>query len=182
MPLRAVPLVLLLALAACGGGGGGKSSSELPLGTQTVVSYSQIASGTRKAATTTLAITVLRVRKGTQQELTEGGLTVDAKNKSDTPYYVDVRYANQGHAAIERSLDVGLEDQDGNLITAVVIFNYGGKPFRKCPAIKGGEVAPSSSYDSCSLFLVPEGTKPSRVSFLPYVPGKETEFVCWKAA
>lgn len=82
---------LVLALPACGGGGGGTSSSELALGTKAVVSHSQIASGDQKAATTTLGITVLKVRKGTQQELTQGGLRVDAKNKSDTPYYVDVR-------------------------------------------------------------------------------------------
>lgn len=180
-----MPLVgaLVLALAACGGGGGGgKSSSDLALGSKAVVSHSQIASGDQKAATTTLGITVLKVRKGTQEELTQGGLTVDAKNKSDTPYYVDVRYENTGSAAIKRSLDVALEDQDGNLITAVTIFNYGGKPFGQCPAINDGEVAPGSSYESCTLFLVPEGKEPSRVSFLPYNPTKETEFVYWKAA
>lgn len=141
-----MPLVgaLVLALAACGGGGGGgKSSSDLALGSKAVVSHSQIASGDQKAATTTLGITVLKVRKGTQEELTQGGLTVDAKNKSDTPYYVDVRYENTGSAAIKRSLDVALEDQDGNLITAVTIFNYGGKPFGQCPAINDGEVAPA---------------------------------------
>jgi hypothetical protein len=176
---------LVLALAACGGGGGGaggKSGSELALGTKAVVTHTQIASGNQKAATTTLGITVLKVRKGTMQELTQGGFTVDAKNKSDTPYYVDVRYENQGSAAIKRSLDVSLEDQDGNLITSVVIFNYGGKPFAKCPAIKEGEVAPGSSYESCTLFLVPKGKEPSRVSFLPYTPGKETQFVYWKAS
>jgi hypothetical protein len=146
------------------------------------VSHSQIASGDQKAAATTLGITVLKVRKGTQAELTQGGYTIDAKNKDDTPYYVDVRYENQGTAAIKRSLDVGLEDQDGNLITAVTIFNFGGKPFAQCPAIKDGEVAPGSSYESCTLFLVPKGKEPSRVSFLPYTPGKETDFVYWKAA
>lgn len=183
-PRIARPLLsgFVVALAACGGGGGGKSSSELALGTKAVVTHSQIASGDQKAATTTLGITVLKVRKGTQQELTQGGLTVDAKNKSDTPYYVDVRYENQGSAAIKRSLDVALEDQDGNLITAVTIFNFGGKPFGPCPAIKDGEVAPGSSYESCTLFLVPKGKDPSRVSFLPYTPGMETEFVYWKAA
>ena len=174
----------VLALTACGGGGssGGKSSSDLALGTKAVVTHTQIASGAQKAATTTLGITVLKVRKGTQQELTQGGLKVDAKNTSDTPYYVDVRYANQGSTAITRSLDVSLEDQDGNLITPVLIFNYGGKPFAKCPAINGGEVAPGSSYESCTLFLVPKGKEPSRVSFLPYDPKKETQFVYWKAA
>jgi len=183
MASRFVLAGLVLAIAGCGGGGGsggGKSSSELPLGTKAVVTHTQIASGAQKAATSTLAITVLKVRKGTQQELTQGGFTVDAKNKSDTPYYVDVRYENTGSAAIKRSLDVALEDQDGNLITSVVIFNYGGKPFAKCPTINEGELAPGSSYESCTLFFVPQGKQPSRVSFLPYNPKKETQFVYWK--
>lgn len=64
----------------------------------------------------------------------------------------------------------------------MLIFNYGGKPFGKCPAIKDGEVAPGSNHESCTLFLVPEGKEPSRVSSLPYTPGTETEFVYWKAA
>ena len=101
MPSGLLLAGVVLALAACGGGG--KSSSDLPLGTKAVVTHTQIASGDEKAATTTLGITVLRVRKGTQQELTKGGFTVDAKNKSDTPYYVDVRYENTGSAAIKRS-------------------------------------------------------------------------------
>jgi len=181
--VRALLAMFVLALAACGGGGGGgKPSSELALGTKAVVTHTQIATGDQKAVTTTLGITVLKVRKGTQEELTQGGLTVDAKNKNDTPYYVDVRYENTGSTAIKRSLDVALEDQDGNLITSVVIFNYGGKPFAKCPTINDGEVAPGSSYESCTLFLVPKGKEPSRVSFLPYNPKKETQFVYWKVA
>jgi hypothetical protein len=173
--------MLVLTLAACGGSGG-KSNSELALGTKAVVTHSQIASGDQKAATTTLGITVLKARKGTQQELTAGGYTIDAKNKNDTPYYVDVRYENQGSAAIKRSLSVSLEDQDGNLISPVLIFNYGGKRFGPCPAINDGDVAPGSWYRSCTLFLVPKGKEPRRVSFLPYTPGKETEFVYWKVA
>ena len=183
MASRFVLAGLVLAIAGCGGGGGsggGKSSSELPLGTKAVVTHTEIASGAQKAATTTLGITVLKVRKGTMQELRQGGFTVDAKNKSDTPYYVDVRYENTGSAAIKRSLDVALEDQDGNLITSVVIFNYGGKPFAKCPTINEGELAPGASYESCTLFFVPKGKQPSRVSFLPYNPKKETQFVYWK--
>ena len=183
MASRFVLAGLVLATAGCGGGGGsggGKSSSELPLGTKAVVTHTQIASGAQKAARTTLGITVLKVRKGTQQELTQGGFTVDAKNKSDTPYYVDVRYENTGSAAIKRSLDVALEDQDGNLITSVVIFYSGGKPFATCPTINEGALAPGASYESCTLFFVPQGKQPSRVSFLPYNPKKETQFVYWK--
>ena len=42
-------------------------------------------------------------------------------------------------------------------------------------------MAPLESYESCSLFLVPEGGEPKKVSFLPYDPETETEFVYWAA-
>ena len=34
-------------------------------------------------------------------------------------------------------------------------------------------------YESCTLFLVPEGKEPERISFLPYDPENPTEFVYW---
>jgi hypothetical protein len=172
-----VPLVLVL--AACGGGGGG-GGDEHPLGTKVVVQHT-IPGG--KGPGTTLGVTVKAVRKGTQEELKAGGFTIDKEDQDKTPYYVDVGYANQGSNPIKRQMDVGLEDGDGNLITSTVIFDFGGgKPFAKCPAVKGGVLAPGQTYATCTLFLVPPGTEPKRVSFLPNVPGKATDFVYWKAA
>ena len=173
-----------LAVAGCGGGssgsGGGAStaSSALSLGQTAVVRHTEIAGGA-SAPTTTLGITVLDVRKGTQAELAQGGFQLDASGKSATPYYVDVRYANKGTEPIARSLDVSLENQNGDLITATTIISLGGAPFAKCPAITTGKLAPGSAYRSCSLFLVPQGSQPTKVSFLPNDPGKETSFVYW---
>jgi hypothetical protein len=186
---RAAALILgglVLALAACGGGGGGDGGegggSGRALGTEAVVTHTQIASGDQKEATTTLGITALRIRKGTPQELEQAGFELEDDQKDMTPYYVDMRYANKGSAAINRSIRPGLEDKDGNLVSAVTIFNFGGKPFAKCPANTDGEVAPGSTYESCTLFLFPQGKEPGRVSFLPYSPGKETEFIYWDAS
>jgi hypothetical protein len=175
----AVAVALALALAACGGGGGSKSSSALPLGKKAVVQHTEILGANENGPATKLGITVLRVRKGTQQELAKGGFTLGKEERSRTAYYVDVRYDNEGTKAIKRSLDVALEDQDGNLITATTIISLGGPPFAKCPKIDEGKLAPGESYESCTLFLVPKGKTPSKVSFLPYSPGKETEFVYW---
>jgi hypothetical protein len=153
--------------------------SALPLGKEAVVEHAQIKTGggTTKA---TVGITVLKVTRGTQEELKQGGLEVDdPEERSATPYYVDVRYENQGSQPIKRELQVGLEDQDGNLISATTIISFGGPPFARCKRADDGEVAPGESYESCTLFLVPEGEEPSRVSFLPYNPEEETEFVYW---
>jgi len=174
-----VCFALGLGLAGCGGGdGGGGGGSALALGEEAVVEHTQIGGG-GDAPRTTLAITVLAVRKGTQQELEQGGFVLDPEEKSATPYYVDVRYENQGAEAISRQLGVSLEDQDGNLISATTIISLGGPPFEQCPKTAEGELAPGESYESCTLFLVPEGSEPSKVSFLPYDPESETEFVYW---
>jgi hypothetical protein len=178
---RALCVALTLGLAACGGGDGNRDGggSALALGKEAVVEHTQI--GTGGATTkTTVGITVLEVTRGTQEELEQGGLEVDdPEERNATPYYVDVRYENQGSQPIKRDLQVGLEDQDGNLIGGTTIISFGGPPFAKCKPAEEGEVEPGESYESCKLFLVPEGKEPSRVSFLPYNPEEETEFVYW---
>lgn len=182
MPNRQlVPLALALAagVAACGGGSGGGSAH--PLGEQVVVQHTQMA-GTAVGPSTRLGITVLEVRKGTQAELKAGGYRVDPKNGDDTPYYVDVRYTNKGSAAIKRDLGVSMEDQDGNLLSSTLIFDYGNRPFAKCPRVTKGKLAPGQSYESCTLFLVSKDREPKKVSFLPNTPGKDTDFVYWDVA
>jgi hypothetical protein len=178
--LRIGCTALALSLAACGGGGSGGAAAHA-LGKQVVVKHTQIASAGARAPTTMLGVTVLKVRKGSQAELRRAGFSVDAKAKSATPYYVDVRYANKGAEAIKRALDVGLEDEHGNLITATTIFNFGGQRFAKCPKTSEGQLAPGKSYQDCTLFLVPKGSKPGKISFLPYDPKHETQFVYWNA-
>jgi hypothetical protein len=178
--LAAAALALVLVLAGCGGGGsGGGSGDEHPLGQKVVVKTTNPGATT---APTTLAITVKAVRKGTMQELTSAGYTVDEDARDNTPYYVDVSYRNQGQSPIKKQLDVGLEDGDGNLITSTVVFDFGGKPFAKCPRTFEGVLAPGKSYSACTLFLVPPDKTPKRVSFLPSIPGKATDFVYWKTA
>jgi hypothetical protein len=166
-----------LVVAGCGGGGGG-GAAALPLGKEAVVDHTQL-TGASPAPKTTLAITVLAVRTGTIAELEAGGYTIEAAQKTKTPIYVDVRYENRGTSAIDRNLDVSLEDQDGNLITSVVIFNYGETPFPQCTDNGKGSLAPGEKFDTCTLFLVDPGRTPTKVSFLPYDPGKETQFVYW---
>lgn len=171
-------LASVLALAACGGGGGGGGES-LALGEEAVVGYAQPSPMVR----TTLGITVLAVRQGTQDELAEGGLEVDAEDRSTTPYYVDVRYENQGEATVTRNISISLEDSDGNLIGSTLIFDFGGEPFELCKKVSEGELAPGESYESCTLFLVREGIDVGRVSFLSDKgPDTEPEFVYWEAS
>jgi hypothetical protein len=174
---RVALALAVLALAGCGGGGG---AATLPLGKEAVVGYTQPGTG---GPHTTLAVTVLRVRQGTQEELKQGGLQVDPKDRSTTPYYVDVRYGNRGQAAVKRGLPISLEDSKGNLISSTLIFDFGGRPFEPCKKVDEGKLAPGQSYESCTLFLVPEGVHVGKVSFLSDEgPGVEPKFVYWDAA
>ena len=180
---RSVPVVcVVLALGVSACGGGSKSAKAHPLGEEVVVQHTEIGAAGAGAPKTTLGVTVLAVRKGTQQELKAGGYQIDPEDRSKTPYYVDVRWANKGSQAIKRNLGVGLEDDDGNLISATTIFDFGGKPFAKCPHVAEGTLKPGQTYESCTLFLFPEGKDPARVSFLPYDPKTATDFVYWDVA
>lgn len=167
-----------VALTACGGGGGG--APALALGEKATVQHAK--SGSPEGTSPTLlSVTVLAVREGTQEELEEGGFSLDPDEKELKPYYVDVRYENEGQVPIERSLGVGLRDEDDNLISEVAIISLGGPPFAECPRIREGTLEPGDSYESCSLFLLPPDSEPDRVHFLPYVPGEETDWVFWDA-
>jgi hypothetical protein len=175
--VSAAALTCALVMAGCGGGGGGESS-DLALGEEAVVQHADTEAD---ATPTTLGVTVLTVRQGTQQELEDGDFKLDPDEQELTPYYVDARFENQGTQTIDRRLRPGLEDGDGNLINATTIISLGGPPFEKCPQPTEGQLESGQTYESCTLFLVEEGREPDRASFLPYVPGEETDFVYWDA-
>ncbi len=175
---RALALAfVLIAVVACGGS---SAPAAVPLGQEVVVDHAQLG-GASPGPTTKLGITPLAVRTGTIAELEAGGFQIDDEDRGKTPVYVDVRYENKGTETIDRRLGVSLEDQDGNLISSVVIFDYGGDPYAPCPDKRDGALAPGDQFETCTLFLVGEGRHPTQVSFLPNVPGKATDFVYWAA-
>ncbi len=182
MPIRQLaPLalgalvVLALGLSSCGGGDGG--GSTLAVGEEAVVEHTE--SGKADGPKTTLGITVLEVREGTQAELAQAGFRLDPVEKTATPYYVDTRFENQGQQAMPLPLHVSLEDGDGNSISSTTIIDFGGPPFEKCPQSDEKELAPGATHERCLLFLVPDGREAARVSFLPYDPENPTDFVYW---
>src|SRR5437879_1989542 len=93
---------LAVLVAACSGSSAG--AAAMPLGTEAVIAYTAPASGATPAVDTTLGVTVVAVRTGTQEQLTAAGMQVDDESKDAVPYYVDVRYANKGAGALTRNL------------------------------------------------------------------------------
>lgn len=167
----------VLFCAACSSNSSGPA--KLALGTQATVEYTSAASGDTPAVDTRLAVTVLAVRKGTQSQLVEGGFTIDDDNKKTTPYYVDVRYENVGTGIAQRNLSVAMEDTKGNSVPTTLVFDYGDTPFARCPDTKPAPLAAGESYESCTLFLVPEGTKLARVRFVSQAANATITFSDW---
>lgn len=149
-----------------------------PLGTEVEVGHRDSTSGAR----TQIGLTVLRVRRGTQEELEQHGIRVDPVDRTATPYYVDARFRNSGSNAVQRNLGVGLESSDGTRISSTLILDLGGKGFPPCRRIGEGALRPGQAYESCTLFLVPDGIGVARVHFLSdNGPGREPELVRWAA-
>jgi hypothetical protein len=166
-------LLVVAGLTACGGG-----VAKHQLGERVTVTHTQTTGG-ENAPTTTLAVTVLDVSRGEQGDLDLAGLEVDPDDTSKTPYYVTTRFENQGTATTERLLYVALENENGESIAPINVFDIGLR-FEKCPGTTFGELAPGESIEICSTFFVPEGSEPARIGFLPHDPASETEYVYWE--
>ena len=130
-----VALGLGLVVGACSLGGPTDPPS-LALGTPVTVEHTDVGSDAG-TPTTTLEVTVVEVREGTHAELAEH-FVIDPEDEGDVPWYVDVRWENQGSAAIDRRLRVSMEDGDGNLISATSIIDLGDTPFELCPRTEEG--------------------------------------------
>lgn len=174
---RALATAAVLALAACGGGDA--DVERLALGTEAVVPFVRAASGDTPAVDTTLGVTVLAVREGTQQDLIDGGFTIDEEIENTKPYYVDVRYENQGTTAADRSLTVGLEDDDGNSVPSTIVTNLSGEPFAPCERAEAGPLEPGDSFESCTLILVEEGVTLELVRFVSQDKAAAITFTEW---
>ncbi len=176
---RAMLLAVTVWMAACGSSSSG--ASRLALGTEAVIAYASQASGTTPAVDTTLGVTVLAVRAGTQADLVAGGFKVEDKDKTSTPYYVDARYSNKGKGSLPRNLSVGMEDTKGNSVPTTLVFDLGGTPFAPCKDNNdsASTLEPGQSYETCTLFLVPKGTKLDKVRFVSQAPDATITFTDW---
>ena len=169
----AAVVVLALVVAGCD-----SEPVAMALGETAVVEHSPVGGGA-DGPRTTLGVTVLGVRSGSLADLEAAGFRLEDDQKDKTPVYVDARFENRGTETIDRELGVSLRDQDDNLISPVVIFNYGDITFGQCPDETEGELAPGETFETCDLFFLDPGREARRVTFLPYVFGTETGFVYW---
>jgi hypothetical protein len=178
--------VLALAMAAVAmtgcGGDGDDGDDVLALGETAVIEYTPTTSSGAPGNPTMLGITVTAVRRGTQDELAEGGLEVDAEDQNATPYYIDARYENRGQKPVERAIDVSVEGPDGETLPSTVVFNFGGRPFKPCRNVSEGTLAQGESFEDCTLVLVPGGDEADTVLFVSQKANNEIVFTRWDAS
>ena len=117
--------VLGLGLAACGGGDDGGGGDNLAIGQEAVVEHTQ-SSGGAGAPKTTIGVTVLKVRKGTQDELKAGGFTLDPEERTTrrTTSTRGTRTRVRGVKTCPRLA----RDHDGNLSLGTVSSSSGCRP------------------------------------------------------
>lgn len=127
------------------------------------------------AGSGTIAVTA--VREGTTSDLEDAGFTLDPDEKSSAAYYVDVEFVNESDASVALR-SPGAEDPDGNLISALILMDFGGgTEFAPCPQLPE-ELAAGETAEGCTIILVPEGRELERIS---YHPGGSADFIYWQS-
>ncbi len=163
--LVATLMAVAAALTACSG------EDEHELGTSVEIDFYDTAepkgSGT---------VTIAAVREGATTDLEDAGFTLDPDEKSAAAYYVDVAFANTSDETVDLR-QPGAEDPDGNLISALILMDFGGgTEFGPCPQLPK-ELAAGETVEGCTIILVPKGRELERIS---YHPGAAADFIYWQ--
>jgi hypothetical protein len=182
--MRLAPLALLLVagvIAGCGGGddsekaastpaaeatqasggasaGGGptKPGAELGLGQTAHVKFKPLAANPGDTKTYEVDATVLSIKKASLDDFKD--VSLDADQKSATPYYVKVKVAAAGGAVPTKNDDPdirfsGIDDRNQRQSSVTFIGD-----FKPCDNKEPGDsLAGGKSYESCLTFLVGGG-------------------------
>ncbi|KUL47697.1 hypothetical protein ADL28_31840 [Streptomyces violaceusniger] len=151
-------------------GDGGKT---LRLGEPTSITYKRGSDHMRGA----LRVTAVSVREGTHAELKKAG-TEPSDVRTTQPYYVTMTFENVGENSLHYpflNTPTGLQDTNGvddqPLIT-------GDTEVAACPGKDPDDFAVGAKVSLCKVFLVPNGIRPSVVT---YSTGDDTKRpVSWK--
>ncbi len=164
--LVATLMAAAAALTACSG------EDEHKLGTSVEIDFYDAQA--EAAGSGTVAVTA--VREGATTDLEDAGFTLDPDEKSSAAYYVDVEFVNESDGTVDLH-SPGAEDPDGNLISALILMDFGGgTDFTPCPPLPQ-ELAAGETVEGCTIILVPEGRELERIS---YHPGAAADFIYWQ--
>jgi hypothetical protein len=154
------------------------SGAKLTVGQTANVSYEI---GTTSKVTTTLAITVSSVQKGSISDLK--GFDLDAQSKEGVPFYVTASFHNVGTRPMKVSGifgDLDVRDQQGDSIDNLTLIGT----FPKCQGTEPASLAVGSQFTECDVYIAPAGKPATSVVFDHYLdtPTNITETkVTWRA-
>lgn len=173
-PLRRPVLVIIATVAAAALTLTGCSDgAEHALGDSVEVDF-YAGADAEPAGSGTVAVT--DVRDGSTDELEAAGFSLDPDEKAAAAIYVDVTFANNSDSAVTLH-SPGVEDPDGNLISALTVIDLGGgTEFASCPGVPE-EVGAGEEAAGCAIVLVPAGREVERVY---YHPGGSSDFIYWE--
>lgn len=157
------------------GSGTVEETEDLALGTPAEIEF--FSSGPTPEPNGTGTVAVTAVRKGSTQDLVDAGYALEPDQRSSTPYYVDLRFENDGTTPVEPREPAGTDAEEG-LILSLVLINLDGQDFTPCPGVPDS-LEPGARAHGCSILLVPSGHTLERIS---YLPGGTAETIYWKAA
>ena len=139
-----------------------EAGETLALGTRVVAPY-VVYGKAGDSQSTTLGVTVLKIRKGKISDFKDFNL--DAKQKRTTPYFVDVKYENLGKLKLQRFLmDPSIEDAGGQEYKPLNLIILSGT-FKKCPQPSRSRLRGGQSFTLCAPFLLPKDKTFERVRF-----------------
>lgn len=185
----AAALATALLLAGCGGTDEPKAkASNTPSTNVTVpegVELSELGSHLSFGETATVAyepnaerssvleITVAGVQRASISEL--GSYVLDDATKKSIPYYITMSVTNVGQGDLGRTeVPIFLVDSANTLIHSSSFTNT----FKPCPSTPFPEsFPPAATFETCQLYLVPEGTTYREVSFRPV---QDVEPIIWE--
>jgi hypothetical protein len=153
------------------------SGAKLQVGQTADVAYEV---STVSEVTSTLAITVSAVQKGSISDLKDFDL--DAQSKEGVPFYVAADFRNVGTRPIEISGifgDLNVYDKQGETIDSITLLG----DFPKCQGTEPTTLAVGSQFTECDVYIAPARKPATSVVFDNYVdtPTNITETkVTWR--
>ncbi|MBL1096371.1 hypothetical protein [Streptomyces coffeae] len=130
----------------------------LALGTPTSVTYRRGSDHQRGV----LEVTAVSVRKGAEADLRKAGPR--AETRTAQPYYVTMRFENTGDRSLHYpflNAPTGLRDSSGTDDQPLVTDNE----VAACPGKDPDDFAVGARITLCKVFLVPNGLKPTAVTY-----------------
>jgi hypothetical protein len=159
---------------------GDAEKGELPAGVLPFKKSAESAVQDAEGRTVQVEATPRSIRPGRLADLSRFKLGADEKNK--VPYYVTVRYRNNGtHKLLpQMNQKTELRAVSGQPARRLNLIDFSGEGFPRCPDAKpDGLVKPKAAVTECAVFMLAKNDSPASLVFTG--EGGSAKTVTWQA-